>query len=445
MCKYTDGTIIRMSNDQISRNRGLTTLLASLGQATRAVTQAKAEVAVKKTCQNGSRNSAHANSYHQHESNYTSQLHHTGDSSTEEEHSMGDSSGGHPGHRQSTIATRVRRKRHSRESEQSEPLSPEQHSTVQHHYHDFVGAAPMKTSSAEAANQSKKSKGGIAFPFPSVLHAMLERSDHEGFDDIVSWQPHGRAFIVHSPTRFVNEIMPLFFRQTRFASFQRQLSLYGFLRLTRKGSDHGAYYHELFVRGRADLCQLMQRTRIKGSWVRQSSSPDTEPDFASMPPAPKSSSAAMPKLPPRRSTASASKATAEKSSRTVATTGVAPLSGFSILPQNPTSYHSATGFGWTNSSLQSNKTDLSTMVPLNLPSKPFASPRRQQSDLSYHLPMQQYFEPPLPSFVDPQQQASLTSFLHDVGLDSDDELRAELSQYDTEPLPWNSPSNLTDL
>ena len=448
MCKYTDGTIVRMSNEQISRNFGLSSLLASLDQASQAVSQAKAEVEVKKTYQNGSRNSAHTNAYHHHESNYMSQHHHTGDTSTEEEHSMGDSSGGHPGHRQSTIATRVRKKRQSRETTQSEHLSPEQHSMVQHHYHDFVDAAPVKTSNAETVSQSKKSKGGIAFPFPSVLHAMLERAEHEGFDDIVSWQPHGRAFIVHSPTRFVKEVMHLFFRQTRFASFQRQLSLYGFLRLTRKGSDHGAYYHELFVRGRADLCQLMQRTRVKGSWVRQSSSPETEPDFVSMPPAPKSSRTDMPKLPPLRNNASSTKVRTEKS--TAMSKVAAPISGFSILPQNPTSYHSATGFGWTNSSLQSSDPkqgiDLSSMVHLNLPSKPFASPRRQQSDISYHhLPMQQYFEPPTPTSSIDQQQANLASFLHDVGLDSDDELRAELSQYDTEPLPWNSPSNLTDI
>ena len=32
------------------------------------------------------------------------------------------------------------------------------------------------------------------------------------------------------------------------------------------------------------LCSSMQRTRVKGTMVRQSSSPDTEPDFYSMPP-----------------------------------------------------------------------------------------------------------------------------------------------------------------
>ena len=71
-------------------------------------------------------------------------------------------------------------------------------------------------------------------------------------------------------------------RLDRFSSFQRQLSLYGFLRLTQKGPDRGAYYSELFLRDRPDLVALIPRTRIKGYWVRQSSSPETEPDFYAM-------------------------------------------------------------------------------------------------------------------------------------------------------------------
>jgi hypothetical protein len=86
-------------------------------------------------------------------------------------------------------------------------------------------------------------------------------------------------------------------------SFQRQLNLYGFVRLAGF-RDHGAYvplrffafaannltcfgpfhryYHELFLRSRPDLCRSMIRTRIKGTGIKASSSPDTEPDFYQM-------------------------------------------------------------------------------------------------------------------------------------------------------------------
>ncbi len=42
--------------------------------------------------------------------------------------------------------------------------------------------------------------------FPVQLHKMLEEADKVAWlSGIVSWQPHGRSFIVHHPGRFVKE------------------------------------------------------------------------------------------------------------------------------------------------------------------------------------------------------------------------------------------------
>jgi len=177
---------------------------------------------------------------------------------------------------------RKRRKRRNSSAKMKDPMSTEKghkRSFVEHHYHDHSNDLPGES---EEMQQPAKSRGGITTPFPMQLHDMLQHAEGRGYSDVVSWQPHGRAFHVHDPARFVGEVMPMFFRQTRMSSFQRQLSLYGFLRLTRKGEDHGGYYHELFLRGMPHLCHRMQRTRIKGYWVRQSSSPETEPDFSKM-------------------------------------------------------------------------------------------------------------------------------------------------------------------
>ena len=74
-----------------------------------------------------------------------------------------------------------------------------------------------------------------------------------------------------------------YFRQTKLTSFQRQLNLYGFRRLTQ-GADSGAYYHELFLRGRPLLSLRMQRQKVKGTGHKQPADVKTEPNFYAMAP-----------------------------------------------------------------------------------------------------------------------------------------------------------------
>jgi hypothetical protein len=107
-------------------------------------------------------------------------------------------------------------------------------------------------------------RGGTSEHFPQKLHRMLSELQKEaGGTDVASFLPHGRAFDIHNPKKFVTEIMPKYFRMSRFSSFQRQLNLYDFRRIT-DGMDKGAYYHELFLNGRPALCMHMKRTKIKG-------------------------------------------------------------------------------------------------------------------------------------------------------------------------------------
>lgn len=126
-------------------------------------------------------------------------------------------------------------------------------------------------------------KGPIRFP--SVLHRLLDEVEEMGLSHIVSWSSHGRSFVVYDQDAFVRYVMPQYFKQSHFSSFLRQLALYGFIRLSRDGHDHHAYYHEYFLRGREDLLlDHVKRTRIKGTEIRYTVDPDTEPDFLAMPP-----------------------------------------------------------------------------------------------------------------------------------------------------------------
>lgn len=122
---------------------------------------------------------------------------------------------------------------------------------------------------------SRKNSGGVVKPFPERLMEVLDRSD---MDHIITFLPHGRAFIVMHTQELREVVLPRFFKQSKFMSFTRQLNLWGFKRIT-KGPDAGAYYHELFLRGRPLLCMLMRRQKIKGTGIKLTPNPDTEPNF----------------------------------------------------------------------------------------------------------------------------------------------------------------------
>lgn len=109
--------------------------------------------------------------------------------------------------------------------------------------------------------------------FPVKLYNLLMAVKQEGKEEIISFSPSGRAFFIHQPERFLNEIIPRFFSgQQKLGSFKRQLSVYGFDRIPR-GPAEGAYAHPDFLRGQAERVQSIQRakrgesTAHRGEWV----------------------------------------------------------------------------------------------------------------------------------------------------------------------------------
>jgi len=147
------------------------------------------------------------------------------------------------------------------------------HLMVQHNYHDHAQDPIF-----DCSDQEKQNLGGVATPFPIRLYEMLSTLGNHC--DVVSWQPHGRCFVVHKPDEFTR-LLPQFFKLSKIASFQRQLNLYGFVRLTA-GRDKSGYYHERFLRGRKDLLWTIPRAKVKGTKVRAKSNPADEPDLWSM-------------------------------------------------------------------------------------------------------------------------------------------------------------------
>ena len=67
------------------------------------------------------------------------------------------------------------------------------------------------------------------------------------------------TLIVNAPNSFNR-----YFASKKYASFARQISHYGFFRFLR-GPNAGAFYHNLFLRGRPDLILFVQRHKCPTS------------------------------------------------------------------------------------------------------------------------------------------------------------------------------------
>eukprot|EP00978_Attheya_sp_CCMP212_P030299 scaffold110777_cov51-Attheya_sp.AAC.6 len=94
------------------------------------------------------------------------------------------------------------------------------------------------------------------FPKYKLAIALYAAISNEDNSNIISWLPHGRGFMIYQKTSFANEIMPKFFKQSKFTSFTRKLNRWGFSRVSR-GPEAGAYYHEHFLKGQPRLLMQM--------------------------------------------------------------------------------------------------------------------------------------------------------------------------------------------
>eukprot|EP00980_Cylindrotheca_fusiformis_P021725 scaffold8554_cov85-Cylindrotheca_fusiformis.AAC.2 len=113
------------------------------------------------------------------------------------------------------------------------------------------------SSSGSGSNSNNNSKR-MDEPFPLKLHRMLSDVENTPDQEVLSWGPNGRYFVILQPKVFANRIMGKYFRQTKYKSFQRQLNLYGFVREVR-GKIRGVYSHSHFIKDNRELCVEIKR------------------------------------------------------------------------------------------------------------------------------------------------------------------------------------------
>ena len=115
----------------------------------------------------------------------------------------------------------------------------------------------MDSFSSQKSHRSKEMQILHPFQFPWRLHEMLETADSEGDASIVSWLDDENSFRVHNQPAFVKRVMPRYFKQSSYKSFQRQLNTWGFERID-DGPGKGGYAHQWFVRKQPSLCHRMK-------------------------------------------------------------------------------------------------------------------------------------------------------------------------------------------
>ena len=101
------------------------------------------------------------------------------------------------------------------------------------HFDSTPEAMPMSFPEDRDGSVRIHSGSGFRFvvPFPWRLHQILDEMHKAGDRSIICWQPDGRHFQVINPTLLMQKVVPKFFKQKTFKSFQRQLHIYGFQRV----------------------------------------------------------------------------------------------------------------------------------------------------------------------------------------------------------------------
>ncbi|CDO74044.1 hypothetical protein BN946_scf185043.g94 [Trametes cinnabarina] len=90
--------------------------------------------------------------------------------------------------------------------------------------------SPKQEDSAVVSKQDGAPQQQPAKPqatFLTKLYALLERPENH---HMIRWDPAGEHIIVERPEQLALHVLPSVYRQSRFASFSRQLNIYGFMR-----------------------------------------------------------------------------------------------------------------------------------------------------------------------------------------------------------------------
>lgn len=122
---------------------------------------------------------------------------------------------------------------------------------------------------AQVAKKEAQSKRKQIPPFVQKLNSFLEDGKNT---DLIRWSDDGNSFVVLDEDEFAKTLIPELFKHNNYASFVRQLNMYGFHKKVglsdnsmkaseRKNKSPSEYSNPYFRRGHPDLLWLIQKPK----------------------------------------------------------------------------------------------------------------------------------------------------------------------------------------
>lgn len=81
-----------------------------------------------------------------------------------------------------------------------------------------------------------------------LIRQLVAILNNEELSEIITWHPNGNGFTVLDKIRLVNEVLPMYFKEAKFSSFNRRLKRWNFS-IQRHGHKMSSYFHPNFKRG----------------------------------------------------------------------------------------------------------------------------------------------------------------------------------------------------
>lgn len=153
--------------------------------------------------------------------------------------------------------------------------------------HDNIELLEEKAQRAKREAQAKRKQ---IPPFVQKLNSFLEESKNT---DLIRWSEKGDSFIVLDEDEFAKTLIPELFKHNNYASFVRQLNMYGFHKKVglsdnsmkaseRKNKSPSEYYNPYFKRGHPNLLWLINKPKggnnKKGGGKKRGEEGDGESD-----------------------------------------------------------------------------------------------------------------------------------------------------------------------